>query len=112
LAKRGYAAVTDGVSCPQFLCELVIGAARHGCPHKRIGVVRIEVARQDPGWCCTVTDRGGGSQHAVPAAGLGTQIVEALIRRLNGRVIVQSTDEGTTVALLIPLASAALLPET
>jgi two-component sensor histidine kinase len=91
---------------------LVIGAARHGCPHKRIGVVRIEVAGQDRGWCCTVTDREGGFQNAAPAAGLGTQIVEALVCRLNGRVIVPSTAGGTTVALLIPLAPAALRSET
>jgi two-component sensor histidine kinase len=91
---------------------LVINAARHGFPHKRTGVVRIEVARQDHGWCCTVTDNGGGFPDAVPAAGLGTQIVEALVRRLSGRMIVQSTAEGTTVTLLIPLAPATLRSET
>jgi two-component sensor histidine kinase len=113
-------AVTDGGFMPAVqaeslglvLCELVINAARHGFPHKRTGVVRIEVARQDHGWCCTVTDNGGGFPDAVPAAGLGTQIVEALVRRLSGRMIVQSTAEGTTVTLLIPLAPATLRSET
>jgi two-component sensor histidine kinase len=113
-------AVTDGGFMPAVqaerlglvLCELVINAARHGFPHKRTGVVRIEVARQDHGWCCTVTDNGGGFPDAVPAAGLGAQIVEALVRRLNGRMIVQSTAEGTTVTLLVPLAPATLRSET
>src|ERR1700692_33937 len=82
-----------------------ISATRHGCPHKRIGVLRIEVARQDHGWCCTVTDNGGGFQNAGPAAGVATKIVWALVRRLNGRVIVQSTAEGRTVTLLIPPAA-------
>ena len=94
------------------LCELVINAAKHGFPHKRTGVVRIEVARQDHGWCCTVTDSGGGFPDAVPAAGLGTQIVEALVRRLNGRMIVRSTAEGTMVTLLIPLAPTTRRSET
>jgi two-component sensor histidine kinase len=94
------------------LCELVINAAKHGFPHKRTGLVRIEVARQDHGWCCTVTDNGGGFRDALPAAGLGTQILEGLVRRLNGRMIVQSTAEGTTVTLLFPLAPATLRPET
>src|ERR1700730_17976671 len=94
------------------LCELVINAAKHGFPHKRAGMVRIEVARQDHGWCCTVTDNGGGFPDGLPAAGLGTQIVEALVRRLNGRMIVQSTAQGTTVTLLIPLAPATLRSET
>jgi two-component sensor histidine kinase len=94
------------------LCELVINAAKHGFPHKRTGLVRIEVARQDHGWCCTVTDNGGGFRDALPAAGLGTQILEGLVRRLNGRMIVQSTAEGTTVTLLFPLAPATLRSET
>jgi len=94
------------------LCELVINAAKHGFSDKRTGMVRIEVARRDHGWCCTVNDNGGGFPDAVPAAGLGTQILEAFVRRLNGRMIVQSTAEGTTVTLLFPLAPATLRSET
>src|SRR3984893_723064 len=94
------------------LCELVINAAKHGFPHKRAGMVRIEVARQDHGWCCTVTDNGGGFPDALPASSLGTQILGALVCRMNGRMIVQSTAEGTTVTLLFPLAPATLRPET
>jgi two-component sensor histidine kinase len=95
-----------------FLCELVINAAKHGFPHTRTGMIRIEVARQDHGWRCTVTDNGGGFPDALPAVGLGTQILEALVHRLNGRMIVQSTTEGTTVTLLFPLAPATLRSET
>jgi two-component sensor histidine kinase len=94
------------------LCELVINAAKHGFPNKRTGIVRIEVARHDHGWCCTVTDSGGEVPDALPASGLGTQILEALVRRLNGRMIVQSTDEGATVTLRFPLAPATLRSET
>ena len=113
-------AVTDGGFMPAVqaerlglvLCELVINAAKHGFPHKRTGMVRIEVARQDHGWCCAVTDNGSGFPDGLPTAGLGTQIVEALVHRLNGRMIVQSTTEGTTVMLLITLAPATLRSET
>ena len=112
IADEGFMPAVQAECLGLVLCELVINAARHGFPHKRTGVVRIEVARQDHGWCCTVTDNGGGFPDAVPAAGLGAQIVEALVRRLNGRMIVQSTTEGTTVTLLFPLAPATLRPET
>jgi two-component sensor histidine kinase len=78
-----------------FSCQFVVLPAEEG----------IDVHR-------TVTDNGGGFPDAVPAAGLGTQIVEALVRRLNGRMIVLSTAEGTTVTLLIPLAPAKLRSET
>ena len=94
------------------LCELVINAAKHGFPDRRTGVVRIEVARRDHGWCCTVTDNGAGFPDVVPAAGLGTQIVEALVGQLDGRTIVRSTTEGRSVTLLIPSAPTTLLSET
>jgi two-component sensor histidine kinase len=112
VTDQGFMPAVQAECLGLVLCELVINAAKHGFPHKRNGVVRIEVARQDHGWCCTVTDNGGGFPDAVPAAGLGTQIVEALVRRVNGRMSVQSTAEGTTVTLLFPLAPATLRSET
>jgi two-component sensor histidine kinase len=89
------------------VCELVVNAAKHGFRNKGTGVVRIEVARQDDGWCCTVTDNGGGFPEVGRTASLGTQIVDALVRRLDGRMLVRSTAEGTMVTLLIPLGPAA-----
>jgi two-component sensor histidine kinase len=112
IADEGFMPAVQAERLGLVLCELLINAAKHGFPHKRTGLVRIEVARQDHGWCCTVTDNGGGFRDAVPAAGLGTQILEGLVRRLNGRMIVQSTAEGTTVTLLFPLAPAMLRSET
>src|SRR3984893_16240036 len=97
IADEGFMPAVQAERLGLVLCELLINAAKHGFPHKRTGLVRIEVARQDQGWCCTVTDNGGGFRDAVPAAGLGTQILEGLVRRLNGRMIVQSTAEGTTL---------------
>jgi two-component sensor histidine kinase len=111
IADEGFMPAVQAECLGLVLCELVINAAKHGFPHERSGMVRIEVARQDHGWCCAVTDNGGGFPDAAPA-GLGTQIVEALVRRLNGRMIVQSTTEGTAVTLRIPLAPATLRSET
>jgi two-component sensor histidine kinase len=112
IADEGFMPAVQAECLGLVLCELVINAAKHGFPHKRSGMVRIEVARQDHGWCCTVTDDGGGFPDALPTAGLGTQILEALVRRLNGRMIVQSTAEGTAVTLRFPLAPATLRSET
>ena len=112
IADEGFMPAVQAECLGLVLCELVINAAKHGFPHKRSGMVRIEVARQDHGWCCTVTDDGSGIPDALPTAGLGTQILEALVRRLNGRMIVQSTAEGTTVTLLFPLAPATPRSET
>jgi two-component sensor histidine kinase len=112
IADEGFMPAVQAEYLGLVLCELVINAAKHGFPHKRSGMVRIEVARQDHGWCCTVTDDGSGFPDALPTAGLGTQILEALVRRLNGRMIVQSTAEGTAVTLRFPLAPATLRSET
>src|SRR6202171_2581124 len=84
IADEGFMPAVQAERLGLVLCELLINAAKHGFPHKRSGMVRIEVARQDHGWGCTVSGNGCGSPDA-PPAGLGTQIVEALIRRLNGR---------------------------
>src|SRR3984893_3811808 len=100
VADEGFIPAVQAERLGLVLCELVINAAKHGFPQKGTGKVRIEVARQDHGWCCTVSDNGGGFPDALPAAGLGTQILEALVCRMNGRMIVQSTAEGTTVTLL------------
>jgi two-component system, sensor histidine kinase PdtaS len=112
IADEGFMPAVQADCLGLVLCELVINAAKHGFPHERSGMVRIEVARQDHGWCCTVIDNGGGFPDAPPAAGLGTQILEALVSRLNGEMIVQSTADGTTVRLRFPLAPATLRSET
>jgi len=112
IADEGFMPAVQAECLGLVLCELVINAAKHGFPHRRSGMVRIEVARQDHGWCCTVTDDGSGFPDALPTAGLGTQILEALVRRLNGGMIVQSTAEGTAVTLRFPLAPATLRSET
>jgi two-component sensor histidine kinase len=102
VADEGFMPAGQAERLALVLCELVINAAKHGFPHERTGVVRIEVTRQDQGWCCSVADNGRGFADAAPAAGLGKQIIEALVRQLNGRMIVRSTAEGTSVRLLIP----------
>jgi two-component sensor histidine kinase len=112
IADEGVVPAVQAERLGLVLCELAINAAKHGFPHKRTGLVRIEVARQDHGWCCTVTDNGGGFLDTLPAAGLGTHILEALVLRLNGRMIVQSTAEGTTMTILFPLAPATPRSET
>jgi two-component sensor histidine kinase len=59
IADEGFMPAVQADCLGLVLCELVINAAKHGFPHERSGMVRIEVARQDHGWCCTVTDDGG-----------------------------------------------------
>jgi two-component sensor histidine kinase len=87
------------------LCELVINAAKHGVAYRETGVVRIKVARRGQFWCCTVADNGDGLAERDSSAGLGTQIVEILVRRLSGRMRVRSTAQGTIITLLIPSAA-------
>jgi two-component sensor histidine kinase len=49
IADEGFMPAVQAECLGLVLCELVINAAKHGFPHKRSGMLRIEVARQDHG---------------------------------------------------------------
>jgi two-component sensor histidine kinase len=86
-----------------IVTELVTNAARHGFPDHRHGRVLVRMyAPDDTAWCCTVADNGSGMQNA--AGGTGSSIVDALVQKLGGRMMVDTGASGTTVTILFPAA--------
>ena len=84
------------VSMGLIVTELVINAIKYAFPVSRPDA-RIEVRFDcaDGGWVLTVSDNGVGASKALaPLAqgGLGTAIVEALVRQLDARMDIQSAD--------------------
>jgi chemotaxis protein methyltransferase CheR len=84
------------VSMGLIVTELVINAIKYAFPVSRPDA-RIEVRFDcaDGGWVLTVSDNGvGASKIAAPLAqgGLGTAIVEALVKQLDARMDIQSAD--------------------
>lgn len=89
------------VSLGLIVTELVINALKHAFPDERTG--RIIVAYQSSGkdWTLSVADDGIGMPEGVdaPKAGLGTGIVEALARNLEGELTLTDAEPGTTVTI-------------
>lgn len=86
------------------LSELVTNAIEHGL-HDRDGVVEVHAQRGDGQLTVTVTDDGQGADTAKIGSGLGTQIVNTLVKtELGGTVEWLRRDppqQGTTVRLTV-----------
>jgi two-component sensor histidine kinase len=97
--------VTDAdisVSLGLIVTELVINALKHAFPGHRSGRIVVEYGSHGPNWRMLVSDNGVGmldpSEGAKP--GLGTNIVEALAKRLDANVQVASANPGTAVSIV------------
>ena len=97
--------VTDAdvsVSLGLIVTELVINALKHAFPGHRAGKIIVKYESRGPDWTLRVSDNGigmpSGSDCGKP--GLGTNIVEALAKRLDAEVHVCGAAPGTTVSII------------
>jgi two-component sensor histidine kinase len=81
--------------------ELVINALKHAFPDERLGAIVIDYHSSGRGWTLSVTDNGIGMPAGRDAlkAGLGTGIVEALAKSLNGEIQLSDAGPGTAVTI-------------
>jgi two-component sensor histidine kinase len=89
------------VSLGLIVTELVLNAIKYAFPLEKAGA-RIQVTYETAGsdWELTVSDNGVGKiANDVPSTGLGTAIVEALVRQLEAKVDVVSDTNGTSVSI-------------
>jgi len=89
------------VSLGLIVTELVINALKHAFPDERLGAIVIDYQSSDKGWTLLVTDNGIGmpSGSDAPKAGLGTGIVEALVKNLGADIQVSDAGPGTAVTI-------------
>jgi two-component sensor histidine kinase len=93
-ADHGRIGSDKAVSMGLIVTELVINAIKYAFPEPRpdaVVLVRFESAGE--AWTLTISDNGvGAAETAVPLAhgGLGTAIVEALVKQLDARMQVES----------------------
>ncbi|MDH6268582.1 two-component sensor histidine kinase [Rhizobium sp. SG_E_25_P2] len=89
------------VSLGLILTELVINALKHAFPDERSGKIMIDYRSSGRDWALSIADDGIGMPvgHSVPKAGLGTGIVEALVKNLDGRIQVTDAGPGTMVTI-------------
>jgi two-component sensor histidine kinase len=79
------------------IAELVTNAARHAFIGRKDKVVRVELSGTSSSWHCIVSDNGSGVKASAP--GVGSRVLEELIRPLGGRLAATSGPDGTSVAV-------------
>jgi len=89
------------VSLGLIVTELVINALKHAFPDERRGMIVIDYRSSGDDWTLSVTDNGIGMSAAInaPKAGLGTGIVEALAKNLQGEIRLRDAGPGTAVTI-------------
>ncbi|HYC68617.1 sensor histidine kinase [Brevundimonas sp.] len=100
-ADDGWIGSDKAVSMGLIVTELVINAIKYAFPSGRAGArILVTYRGEGAGWLLVVHDNGLGSAPFVTPAhgGLGTAIVEALVRQLDARMQIE-TSEGMTVSI-------------
>ena len=90
------------VSLGLIVTELVINALKHAFPDGRAGHIMVRYARDGDAWRLDVADDGVGMPGGTGAAatpGLGTSIVEALVRQRQARITLTPGHPGTIVSI-------------
>ena len=114
IADQGMIGSDKAVSIGLIVTELVINAVKYAFPVFRDDAcVTVTFGSDADGWTLTVRDNGVGKDDTTAVSthgGLGTVIVDALVKQLDGRMTVINTD-GVTVEIrhteALPLRPAA-----
>jgi two-component system, sensor histidine kinase PdtaS len=90
------------VSLGLIVTELVINALKHAFPRHRAGKIVVDYHAKGSNWTLSVSDNGVGmpTDSPVVRSGLGTNIVEALAKRLDAEVEVTNAHPGTFVSIV------------
>jgi chemotaxis protein methyltransferase CheR len=108
-AAAGNVTSEHAVSMGLIVTELVINALKHAFPNGGESRITVRFESSDTSWRLSVSDNGVGMTTSLtepPAkSGLGTSIIEALTRQLNGRLTISDASPGTTVSMTFPRTS-------
>ena len=77
------------------IAELVTNAAKHAFRGQSGGLVRVAFFNRSDSWVCVVSDNGVGT--AMASLGVGSKILEQLVRALGGTFVRRSGRSGTSV---------------
>jgi len=89
------------VSLGLIVTELVINALKHAFPDERVGRIAISYRSSGKDWTLSVSDDGIGMAvgQDAPKAGLGSGIVEALAKNIQGEIQSSDAAPGTVVTI-------------
>ena len=102
VADAGLIGSDKAVSLGLIVTELVINAIKYAFPTDRAdALVQVTYASQGADWSLTVADNGVGKTvgAATTQGGLGTALVQALVKQLDARIEEASAQTGVSVAI-------------
>jgi two-component sensor histidine kinase len=101
LADESVVEASMSISLGLIVTELVINALKHAFPDDQSGMIMIDYQSAGKDWTLSIRDNGVGmpAGDAAPKAGLGTGIVEALVKNLQGEIELSDADPGTLVTI-------------
>jgi two-component sensor histidine kinase len=79
------------------IAELVTNAAKHAFNGRDDRVIRVELIRTSKSWKCIVSDNGTGIKAI--ERGVGSRVLDELVRALGGRSFLRSGPDGTSVTV-------------
>lgn len=108
---------TDDVACSIELAtplglianELVINALKHAFPERRRGTVTVRLRQAGDHLTMTVADDGIGCPDMPPKGGIGTTLVDALVRQVGGTISFEARS-GCTATVSVPFTADANRP--
>jgi two-component sensor histidine kinase len=103
LADEGRIGSAQAVSIGLIVTELVINAVKYAFPGERAdALVQVRYESQGEDWKLTVSDNGVGksaTEGSEGSGGLGTVIVQALVKQLDAHMTATSSAAGMTVTV-------------
>ncbi len=103
MANKGSVRSDKAVSIGLIVTELVINAIKYAFPAGHLdSKILVTYKIDDQDWKLIVSDNGigkGGVGAVEATGGLGTAIIEALVRQLDARMDVASNSSGTKVSI-------------
>ena len=99
-AQGGRIDSQKAVSLGLIVTELVLNAIKYAFPMtKAKALIQVSYETDGSDWKLTVSDNGAGKSLGTPGPGLGTAIVEALVKQLEAKMDVISDSNGTSVSV-------------
>jgi two-component sensor histidine kinase len=103
IVDAGQLTVANDIAVPLALVvnELLTNAIQHG-PDVEGGAIQISLSGHPDGFSVSVSDPGRGPEPTNSEAGLGTRLVDALVRQINTTVAKRTLAAGYTVTVTVP----------
>lgn len=102
-ASEGALPSSHAVSVGLIVTELIMNAIKYAFPKARASArIRVTFEKAKTDWKLTVSDNGVGrlpSEDSKASTGLGTVLIGALAKQLNGQISETSSPKGLTVAV-------------